>query len=130
MPECGGGATAAFVVNRGWGKNVTILTHLDEGRLVGDSLGILNGFADGIEVDVAILHVLHVPAEGLEARTDILGEGDLGVPVDGDAVVIVQRDQLAQSPVTRKRAGLVRNALHVAAVSQDAVPAYSPCTSL
>ena len=97
--------------------------HLDEGRLVGDRLGGLDGLADALQVGVAVLDVLHVPAERLEACGHVLGERDLGVAVDGDPVVVVQRDQLAQAPVPRQRARLVGDALHVAAIAQDAIPA-------
>ena len=62
-----------------------------------------------------------MPAEGDEAGGDVLGEGDGGVAVDGDAVVVVQRDQLAQAPVARQRARLVADAFHVAPVAQQAV---------
>ena len=59
------------------------VAHLDEGG-AGVLLGGVNGSAQGGQVGVAILHVLHVPAEGLKARGHILCEGDLRVAVDGD----------------------------------------------
>ena len=37
-----------------------------------------------------------VPAVGLEASADVLGEGDVGAAVDGDAVAVVEADQLAR----------------------------------
>ena len=44
--------------------------------------------------------MLNMPAAGLVALGDVLGEGDVGAPVDGDVVVVVQGDQLAQLQVT------------------------------
>jgi hypothetical protein len=43
------------------------------------------------------------------------------VPVDRDAVVVVQGDQLAQAPVGGQGGGLVADALHHAPVAEDAV---------
>ncbi len=57
--------------------------HLDHGG-AGVLLGGLNGAAQGAKVGVAVLDVLHVPAERLKALAHILCEGDLCVPVDGD----------------------------------------------
>lgn len=95
--------------------------HLDERRLVGDGLGGGDGIAQAVQVVVAVLDVLHVPALSLVAGGNVLGEGDLGVAVDGDAVVIVQDDELAQAPVAGQRGGLRGDALHVAAVAHDHV---------
>lgn len=64
-----------------------------------------------------------LPAKSLVASRYIFRERDVGVAVDGDVVVVVEGNQLAKSPVTSKRAGLVGNALHHAAVAEDAVPA-------
>jgi hypothetical protein len=43
------------------------------------------------------------------------------VAVDGDAVVVVQGNQLAEAPVAGQGARLGGDALHVAAVTHDAV---------
>ena len=61
----------------------------------------------------------HVPAVGLEALGRVVGEPALHVPVDGYAVVVVERDQLAQLERAGERAGLVRNAFHQAAVAEE-----------
>ena len=53
------------------------------------------------------LDVLYVPAQGLKTGVDILCEGDLGVSRNGDLVVIVQSNELAQAPVTGQGAGLI-----------------------
>ena len=57
--------------------------HLDHGG-PGVLLGGLNGISHGRQVGVAILDVLHVPAEGLKALVHILCEGDLCVAINGD----------------------------------------------
>ena len=51
--------------------------------------------------------VQHVPAVGLEAPADVLGERELGVAVDGDVVVVVDDDQPAQPEVAGERRRLV-----------------------
>ena len=53
-------------------------------------LGGLNGAAQGVKVGVAVLDVLHVPAQGLIALADVLREGDLCVPVNGDPAAMSQ----------------------------------------
>ena len=95
--------------------------NLDQGRLVRDSLGILNGGLDSVKVVVSIGNVLHVPSHGLVTGADILSERDLGVSVDGDTVVIVEGDELSESPVSSKGSSLRGNSLHVASISHDDV---------
>jgi hypothetical protein len=56
---------------------------LDDGRLVSNLLTLANGSLDTLEVVVAILDPLGVPAVGLEALQDILSESTLGVTVCG-----------------------------------------------
>mmetsp|Transcript_9225 Transcript_9225/g.37722 ORF Transcript_9225/g.37722 Transcript_9225/m.37722 type:complete len:328 (-) Transcript_9225:30-1013(-) len=94
--------------------------HLDEGG-AGIGLGLVDRIADGVEVGVTVLDVLDVPAVRLVAGADILGEGDVGVAVDGDGVVIVEGDELAESPVGGEGGALTGHTLHVAAVTHDGV---------
>jgi hypothetical protein len=54
---------------------------LDDGGLVGDLLGLSDCGLDTLEVGVAVLDVLSVPAVGLEALENVLSEGTLGVTV-------------------------------------------------
>jgi hypothetical protein len=54
---------------------------LDDGGLVGDFLGLLDSSLDAVQIIVAVLDVLSVPAVCLEALEDVFGEGDLGVAV-------------------------------------------------
>ena len=94
--------------------------HLDEGR-AGVLLRRVDRLADGVEVGVTVLDVLHVPAVRLVALADVLREGDVGVAVDGDVVVVVERDELAELPVRGEGRALAGHALHVAAVAHDGV---------
>ena len=89
----------------------------------GGLVGLLRQLQRGLDllVAVALLHVDHVPAVGAEAGGHVLAEGDVGVALDGDLVVIVDGDQLVQLQRARQRAALVADALHHAAVAQDAV---------
>ena len=65
--------------------------------------------------------LLHVPAVGLEARADVLGEGEVGGAVDGDVVVVVEDDELAELQVAGERGGLAADALHHVAVAGEDV---------
>ena len=65
----------------------------------------------------------HVPAHALVTLQDILCEGDLCVAVNGDLVVIVQGNDLAQAPVACQGGGLGGDTLHHAAITGNAVAA-------
>ena len=70
---------------------------------------------------VAVCHLKDVPAVRTEAVADVLGEGEIGRAFDGDAIRIVEDDELAHAKVPRQRAGLGRDALHHVAVAGDDV---------
>ena len=61
----------------------------------------------------------HVPAVGLEARRRVVGEPAVHLAVDRDAVVVVDRHQLAQAPGAGQRGDLVRDAFHQAAIAEE-----------
>ena len=63
--------------------------------------------------------VLRVPAVRVEARDDVFREGDVGVTIDGDVVVVIEDNQLAEAPVTGEGRAFAGQALHVAAVAHD-----------
>ena len=66
--------------------------------------------------------VLDMPAVGLEALALVLRiEGERRRPVDGDAIVVVEEDELAEPERAGERRGLLRDALHEIAVGGDAV---------
>lgn len=54
---------------------------LDNGRLVGDLLGLSNSLLNALEIGITVLDVQSVPAVGLESLEDILSESALGVTV-------------------------------------------------
>ncbi len=68
---------------------------------------------------MAVDRAHHVPAIGFETLGRVVGEplGDLAV--DGNAVVVVERDQLAEPEPAGERSRLVADALHQAAVADD-----------
>ena len=94
--------------------------HLDE-RRARVSLGGVDGGANRVDVGVTVLDVLRVPAVRVEARDDVFREGDVGVTIDGDVVVVIEDNQLAEAPVTGEGRAFAGHALHVAAVAHDAV---------
>ena len=100
---------------------------LDEGRLVSDCLGRLDGVVEGLDVllvgghAVGPVDVLDVPAVGLIARGDVLGERDLGLALDRDPVVVVDQDEVAELLGSGQRGRLTGDALLHAAVTGDAV---------
>jgi hypothetical protein len=64
----------------------------DAGSVLG-IFGGLNRSAKSIQI-VDIIHGLHVPAIGGVSLENIFGEGEVGVAVDGDVVVVVEDDEL------------------------------------
>ena len=94
-------------------------------RLAADksrSAGLLLGGVDRgldlfrvVTVDVAN----HLPAIGLEAARRIVGEPVAHLAVDGDAVVIIEDNQLAQTERTGQRAGFVGDPFHETAVADE-----------
>ena len=92
-----GGAVHAGGVGLVGGAEADRGGDLDHAGLVGDRLGRLDRLADPLHIVVAVGHVLHVPAVGLVALEHVLGERHRCVTVDGDVVVVVKGDQLAQT---------------------------------
>ena len=79
-----------------------------------------DGGVDRVDV-VAVGDPLHVPAVRLEALADVLGEGEVRGAVDGDVVVVVEEDELAQLQVTGEGGGFAADALHQVAVAGEHV---------
>ena len=92
---------------------------LNEGGLVGDSLRTLNSgvqFCDVLNVVAGAgpVHALNIPAVGLVALCYVLGEGNVGVFLNGDVVAVPDDDQVAELLVTCECARLGGDAfLHV-----------------
>ena len=110
----------------------------DHGGLVLDGLALLDGLLNALKVVVTVLDPHDVPAVGLEALADVLSEGALGVTVcgmlavselsnfssvltNGNVVVVVEGDQVAELQVTGSGGSLGGNTLHGAAITEEAV---------
>lgn len=72
----------------------------DKGRLVLDLLGLLDSGGNTLKVVVTISHGQSVPAVGLVALKNILGEGDFGITVNGDMVVVPDGNEVTELEVT------------------------------
>jgi hypothetical protein len=90
----------------------------DQRRLV-RGLGLGDRGGDGIGV-VAVDRE-RVPAQRLEPRDLIVRNGQAGGPVDRDAVIVKEHDQLAEPEMPGERGRLVTDAFHQATVAGDAI---------
>lgn len=72
----------------------------DQRRLVLDLLALLDGSFDGSEVRVAVVDDFDMPAVGFVSLDNILGEGAVGVAINGNVVIIVNADQVAELKMT------------------------------
>ena len=93
---------------------------IDQRRLVGAGFGVGDGLADRGGV-VAVDRADHVPAAGGEAQSGVVDEPGRDLAVNGNAVVVVQGDQLVQLPGAGQRDGFVADAFHQAAVAHEDV---------
>ena len=82
--------------------------------------GGLDGRLDRADV-VAVLDPARVPAVGIEALDDVLGEGHRRRPVELDVVVVVEDDELAESEVPGEARRLGGDAFLEIAVGGDDV---------
>ena len=90
--------------------------------------GLAPGGGDGVQEGVHVLgvsalaapvHDLGMPTVGGVTGGDVLAEGDAGVILDGNVVLVVEHDQAAQLLMPGQGAGLARDALHHVAVGGD-----------
>jgi hypothetical protein len=99
----------------------------DEAGLVGDGLRRLDRGVQRRDVLAVLLaavgpvDVLHVPAVRRVAGGDVLGEGDVGVVLDRDLVVVVDQGEVAELLDAGDRGGLGRDALLDVAVAAERV---------
>ena len=91
-----------------------------QSRLVGAGFGVGDGLADGGGA-VAVNRANHVPAAGGEAQSGVVDEPRSNLAVNGDAVVVVQGDQLVQLPRACQGDGFVADAFHHATVAHENV---------
>ncbi|MFS7942595.1 hypothetical protein Hanom_Chr06g00490201 [Helianthus anomalus] len=103
-----------------------MVTDLDHSGLIGHGLGFLNGSTDLIVTSVTVLHPNDVPPKRFKTFVNVLGEGDLGVTVNGDVVVIIESNQLSKSPMAGKRTCFVCNSFHLATISKNTVSKAKP----
>jgi len=80
--------------------------------------GGLEGGLDSGQV-VAVRDPEHPPAVGLEASGHIFAEGERGVAVDGDVVVVVEDGELAQPEMAGEGSRLAGDALHEISVAGE-----------
>ena len=92
----------------------------DERRLVGHLLGLGDGLLDTDDI-LAALDLLHVPPVGAVPRGNILAQRDVGVVLDGDLVLVVEHDQIAQLLGAGQRRRLTGHAFFDVAVGGDHV---------
>jgi len=59
----------------------------------------------------------HLPAVGFEALAGVIGEPSANVAVDGDLIVIVEDDELAEAQGAGQRTGFVGDPLHQTAIA-------------
>ena len=88
-------------------------------RLAGDEgrarVALRRGDGGGDGGGVVAVDPLHMPAIGGEAGRRVVGEGEAGMAVDRDAVIVIEDDHLAKAEMPGQRAGLVAGAfLHIA----------------
>jgi hypothetical protein len=94
---------------------------LDKRGLVSDGPSLTESLLDALEVVVTVLDGDDVPAVSLVSLVDVLSEGNVGVTVNGDVVVIPDGNQVTELEVTSERAGFARDTLHEAAIAEEAV---------
>ncbi len=90
----------------------------DQRRAIGLGAGGVERGGDPVEV-VAVTHPDDVPAVRFEPALDVLGEGEGGVAVNGDVVVVVQHRELAEPQVPGEGGGLAGHALHQVAIARE-----------
>jgi hypothetical protein len=84
------------------------------------SVGCTDGRFKGDQV-VAVMDHLDVPVIGLETQRDVFGEAEFGGAVEGDEVVVVEDDELAEVQRSSQRCSLVRDAFHHVTVAAENV---------
>lgn len=96
-------------------------------RLAADQRRTLAFRTGGLQRGLDFLGVMavdiadHLPAVGFETRRGVVGEPAVHFAIDGDAVVVVEGDQLAQAEGAGQRADLVADAFHHAAITEEHV---------
>ncbi len=92
--------------------------HDNQGRPFGLVYGRLNRPRQHLQV-IRVAHPLHVPMVGQEAGGHILTKSQRGVAFNGNVIVVIKPDEVAEPKMSRKRGCLSRNALHHTAIARD-----------
>ena len=109
------GRGALFV----WTSEADYCTAYNNGWFAPVGFGRFDSCSD--RITVVPVNFLNIPAVGLETGSYILRKGEIGGTVDGDAVGIVQVDQLVEFEVPGKGGRLMGDALHQVAVAYNGV---------
>ena len=80
----------------------------------------LERMLDAMDV-VCVAHTQDVPPISQETRRDVLRERELGIPLDGDVVVVEDPAEIVETQVPGQRGSLRGNTLHQAAIAADGV---------
>ena len=80
----------------------------------------LNGSANGLRV-MSVNSRDYLPAVGFKTLGRVVGKPAVHFTVDGDAVVVIEHDQLAKAQCTSQGRHLVGNTFHQAAIAQEGV---------
>ena len=101
-----------------WGGVGDVTPQYEQRGGLGDHGAAQRGL-ERIEVLGHLAHGLDVPAVGGEATGGVVGEPQIRAAVDGDAVVVIDVDEAAQTQMTRHGGRLVAHALGEIAVAAD-----------
>ena len=101
-----------------WRADADVRARDDEVRLAATEDREIERRADLL--GVVTVDVLHVPAVGFVALSDVLREREARVAVDRDVVVVVEEDDVVETEVRGEAAGFAADALHHVAVGGDA----------
>ena len=72
----------------------------DERRPIGHGLGVEHGLLHRRQVFGGLAEFDHVPAVRCEPCRSVVGERQLGDPVDGDVVVVVEGDEATETEMS------------------------------
>ena len=99
----------------------------NEGRSIGHGLGPLDSGFKGIEVVGDFADLVDVPSVGPEPHASIIGERQLRGTVDGDVVIVVNKNEPTKAEMTGERRRFVAHALHEVAVTDDGERVVRAC---
>ena len=94
-------------------------TEYEQGRSILDRHARAQASLQRVEVLGDLAELLHVPAVRPEAGGHVVGVRQLGLAVDRDVVVVVDRDEMTEPKMPGERRRFVADALHEVAVAAD-----------